>query len=936
MSRKLSGNMIYYKIKNGYIAEMILLCYLWRKFRMNRKLNVKYLLEYILLFGVMFCAVFSVFCIEGKSFVRTSDGLNQYYYTLVYYGELLRSIIGNIGMHTQIPMWDMSIGYGSDILTTLSYYGVGDPINLICVFFDRNSMEVCYILLIIIRLFFAGIFFSMFSLKHNHSKMGSLIGSMIYVFSGFSLYLVMQYIGFGSALMYFPLVLIGVDRILEVKKPFFFIISIFLCAISNFYFFYMISIFMVLYAIFRFCYINKFVFSKKAEIISKVLRNIGRFAGYYAVGVLLALPILLPIIRVFLETGRSSMTYNVPFSYSWIRYIVIFVSFFWAYAGEYMGYTLLMLPVLVIAIFRKENIIFRVVVIVLAVMLGLPFFSSVFNGGTYVTTRWYFFVALTCAYLVAHFYEEIYRLKLQEKVIVAVFSVFINLLAYMIFRNNICFVFGGLTLVTIFIICSSRLNRKRIFRWLVVICSLGSIVLVSKMNYKSLESNNGVSNYIVYGSADKAYLSSTSGAVNNYIKNNIQVYNDLIGQYRYSKNDTWEFSELNASLINGLHGTQFYFSLYDENVAEFNERLYVNAMNDFKYEGVDSRCILLNLLNVKYIWGEKYAAGVYGFTPVYQTRDCTLMENQTDVSLGYTYSSYLKLEEWEALTATERQYAMLQTVFLEEDIEGQCNKAELVSVEQNNYEIPLLQMDAEFNILDENVWDIDNINDRVILELSENLQDISAEYYLVFEGLHYEKDNVTSSHIYFDTDNQKYQIYYLNANHSVYTDKHNFICNLGQLMCQNGKIYVSFEKEGVYTFDSIRLVCQPMEKVDSFLEKLYDEKLENVEINTNAITGNIFVSEHKILCVAVPYSDGWHAYVDGKEVKVYRANEMMMAIELEPGEHNIEFKYVTPGFSSGCIGATIGIILCIGIIYYQRKKGNIRNHENVRLNSKEA
>lgn len=65
-----------------------------------------------------------------------------------------------------------------------------------------------------------------------------------------------------------------------------------------------------------------------------------------------------------------------------------------------------------------------------------------------------------------------------------------------------------------------------------------------------------------------------------------------------------------------------------------------------------------------------------------------------------------------------------------------------------------------------------------------------------------------------------------------------------------------------------------------------------------------------MLCVSVPYSDGWSAYVDGEKVPIYRVNDLFIGLETSQGMHNIELKYVTPGLKLG-IGVSILSILVI-------------------------
>lgn len=79
-------------------------------------------------------------------------------------------------------MWDLNIGYGSDILTTLHYYVIGDPLTLLSVFFKSSQTEFLYEFLIFLRIYLAGIAFSRYAFYHKNSKQAVFMGSMIYIF----------------------------------------------------------------------------------------------------------------------------------------------------------------------------------------------------------------------------------------------------------------------------------------------------------------------------------------------------------------------------------------------------------------------------------------------------------------------------------------------------------------------------------------------------------------------------------------------------------------------------------------------------------------------------------------------------------------------------------------------------------------------------------
>ena len=82
---------------------------------------------YTILFLFSFVLAFSPFLLEKKSFIWQSDGRTQHYKTLVYIGRYLRQIILNLFRGDfSIPLVDINIALGADIIATLNYYGLGE------------------------------------------------------------------------------------------------------------------------------------------------------------------------------------------------------------------------------------------------------------------------------------------------------------------------------------------------------------------------------------------------------------------------------------------------------------------------------------------------------------------------------------------------------------------------------------------------------------------------------------------------------------------------------------------------------------------------------------------------------------------------------------------------------------------------------------------
>ena len=109
----------------------------------------------------MAVVIFHYFWDGDRTFVWAQDGLKQHYRALSYYSKWLRELIFRFfGLRGGLPLYSFSIGYGSDILTTLHYYAIGDPLNLLCIFVPEKSMLYLYEFLILLRFYLAGIAFS--------------------------------------------------------------------------------------------------------------------------------------------------------------------------------------------------------------------------------------------------------------------------------------------------------------------------------------------------------------------------------------------------------------------------------------------------------------------------------------------------------------------------------------------------------------------------------------------------------------------------------------------------------------------------------------------------------------------------------------------------------------------------------------------------------
>jgi hypothetical protein len=92
------------------------------------------------------------------------------------------------------------------------------------------------------------------------------------------------------------------------------------------------------------------------------------------------------------------------------------------------------------------------------------------------------------------------------------------------------------------------------------------------------------------------------------------------------------------------------------------------------------------------------------------------------------------------------------------------------------------------------------------------------------------------------------------------------------------------------------------DKTGTFQVK-YEKYLENeseIKVKTT-ISGLLFVSD--------TFYPGWKAYLDGKEVKIFKANYAFRAVEIPEGEHLLKFEYRPESFFNGLKISLISLVI---------------------------
>lgn len=875
----------------------------------KRKQRGEYVKFYLLYTAVFVCTaalVFMAFVKGGKSFIWNPDGLKQHYLSLAYYGEWLREIVYNLFVEHKllIPMWDMNIGYGADILLTLHYYVLGDPLNLLSVFVPAAKTEYLYGALILLRIYLSGIAFSAYAFSHKKSKSGTLVGMLLYCFSGYVLYAGVKHPYFTNPMIYLPFLLIGIDRIFKKKKPYLFIAAVAVSAFSNFYFFYMLCIFMFLYAVFR------YFMTEKGFRINTMLLWLGKFVGFFVIGILIAAPIFLPIVLKMLDAQRLGVDNEISVLYSSLYYEKAWFGF----AGyvnpsswNVMGYTpVALFSVFVLWLKKKKHTELKLGFLLLSVFICIPYIGHVFNGFSYVTVRWIWGYSMLVAYIVTCTFPYFSQLSKKEKIWITA-----GMLLWM--AGTVFAVRDGLkgywlSAVRIFILsaclmgwCFFPIRKNMVFRLGMLGIAIGGIFLNSITCY-----DNYVKQFVDRGEG----WTKITEVPDNAIKEQDDEF------YRY---DQYEATDItNAAMIQKKCSPQFYFSMSDSNISSFMREMYLNFSTDYNYKNLDGRSVLEALAAVRYFVIKENGQGYLPYAYTKQNGEVVLdgvryvaYEDENALPLGVTFDYFLPRQEYEKMDVLEKQEALLQGVVVEEAEIAQCTPS--FTSEEVPYTITLGEGITQTG---ENTFKVNKKNAELVLDFQGKEE---SETYLILDGLHYEGKG-TLFYIYVTCENATKSIRYRTESVRSYCGMHDFLCNLGFSSEAQNEVRLRFPEKGIYTMEQLRIACQPVEPLAAYSSKLKEETLERAAFGTNSMEGQIKLAEPKILFLSIPYSKGFKAYVDGEEWEIKQADTMYMALELEAGEHQIVLTYTTPYLKLGILLMVLGIFSVGGLVVLDRKR----------------
>ena len=193
-------------------------------------------------------------------------------------------------------LFDSTLFLGVNSFGSNAYYGLFSPFNIIIILFPRSIVPQMVAISSIIKLAFAGLFFSIYMRKAFavKDKVANICG-IAYAFAGWGAFY-LWYNNYQDILVFFPLVLLGIEKTIKEGKPWTLCVGVFFLSISNY-------VLMVSYIICAFFYaMFRFFQQVKTRTATDNLKVLGLGIVGFAGGLFMALFVVAP---AFMATMSS-------------------------------------------------------------------------------------------------------------------------------------------------------------------------------------------------------------------------------------------------------------------------------------------------------------------------------------------------------------------------------------------------------------------------------------------------------------------------------------------------------------------------------------------------------------------------------------------------------------------------------------------------------
>ncbi len=721
-----------------------------------------------------------------------------------------------------------------------------------------------------------------------------------------------QQVMWTDCVIYLPLLLIGLERLMHEKKPLLYTLMLALILITNFYIGFAICIFCCLYFAAGLLPTAKFERNKRNTKSKYLLTNakelgfsVLRFSVFSILGGAIAAAVLLPMALALSHTISSGLA--APDTLEWYGNI-----------SEILQHMLPTHPISIkfdgfnlsvgIAVFLLVPLYFcnkgfsigeRVADGCLLAFLGvsllcnfLDYFWHGMHFPNQLPARWTFLFSLVLVLLACKGIAKIKEVSLPFGIISVVIGFLAVILGTRGFGDTEPFELGMLhwcllVLVAVLIIALIMLGKvskkaekrekaKRIFSVVCTLLMAGTMVFDSGYSFLTTYKNTEHTFFMprkAESYRNRLLMESHYG--NAYSPDENECYRvEANGGYIYD-----------APMLGDYPGVTYYSST----MRGSSYRLLQYLGNHVYAKNVSSMYTNTSpvqnaLLGIRYFLD--YTGNLHRYVPnlteVENAEDCTVRENQTALSVGYAVSDdILNLNITDEVRGIQNQNTFLNKL---------CGKDMGVFKQLKT---------THFSSENTKIDDDPNWNKQYFTATGDEPTIFHYTYACEKDGFFYLENNFRAGNILVQS-NEKEQT----LKCSSYKFK-----SLGYYKAGD-EIRITVTLEGYKrALCGLNLYYFDQEAWQNAYQQLSSEQIEVETFKNTYLKGNIQLADNRLVMTTIPQDGGWTVYCDGKKTEPKIIAGELIGIHVPKGSHTLEFRYRVPGLAAGAIVSVLGLLL---------------------------
>ncbi|WP_249274454.1 YfhO family protein [Candidatus Enterococcus clewellii] len=770
---------------------------------------------------------------------------------------------------------------GLNYWALMAYY-LNGIFTFIVYFFDNSMIPDAVYLIILLKFGAMGGSFGVMSQQLFRIPKWAMLGfSTFYAISGFAL-IATPMVMWLDALIYLPLVILGIHRLLEQGKAKLLFFSYLLLFISNFYMAFMVGVFSFLYAV--------GLVILKPEYLKKGF-PLYLFTSLCAGGA--SMVTILPTILDLINNGEGLTgvtSFFTPDTGAWDLIVKSMVGVYDTTGYEsapFIYFGLFALPFLFFY-FRTAEIALKrklvsggmfLLLIASVYIYPLNLFWHGFHAPNMFLFRFSFLITFFALFVSARAMEHL-TVQTMEQVInggilwVALFSAavfFSNKKRYdFVSRTSLILtiIFIGMYLGLLFFYTrENRKPRKKLFVFLfLALFSVEGVVQANSL-LQGIVKDWGYASRSLYeeGFSDIRTLVTAAEEDNT----------------EFQRMELFDFSSRNQSFKYGYSGIQMFSSIRNRRSSQYLNQLGFrsrgsNLTISYKHNTVVMDALFGVAHNIT-----KHEPLKYGFSLKQTENAYQLYENEYSLPLGILTDDNIFSDE-----VSQSQEALLQQLSGEDETLFYLTEPKIVDADQ----ITIIEEDQNVIYSEKAVGETRRItysvdvpaNSQAYLMLYGDSQYLmkGAKVRFTIDGVQRSGDLIK--------DGQYYNLGYYSEAKTVEVELEFF-----------GNSQTTLRKPMALILDT---------EAFSYAVEKAKENGADLTVDGRVVEGTVLAEKDQVLFTSIPYDNGWEVYVDGEKQKINALQDSFLTVAIPEGEHKVKFVYLPQGIKAGFslfVGCTV-------------------------------